>query len=521
MAGRAAPVREPLIGPLSDIFRDATRSETERSIATDILADYAADSSHVLAELLLDAEEKQFTVIYPKFKAAGEDGARLLFLELEKSPPENGDLKQLEKLAKRQANAGAAAIKLNQPEKVWPLLKYGPDPRVRSYLIHRLAPLGCDPAAIVARLGSEPDVTARRALVLSLGEFTELQLPAAQRAKLSPMLQAIYLAENDPGLHSAADWLLRQWGKASWLKTADQQLLEGKAGRNKALHDLVQATGQATGPLGAAKPHWFIDSRGQTMIVVSATSEFMMGAPLSEVGREDDEFQHKQQIGRTFAISSKPVTVMQFREFDPDLVLSARQATSPECPVVNVSWHQAAAYCNWLSRQEGIAPAQWCYEVDARGQVTKMKDGFLSLAGYRLPTEAEMEYATRTGTTTSRYFGETDELLSKYAWSTRNAHDHTWPVAMLKPNDFGLFDAEGNAYGWCHDAYEQYDKSNSPVADQEGKLTIDPIVPRVLRGGSFNSQALELRSAYRHINVPAYRSSYLTFRPACTIAAGR
>ena len=76
-----------------------------------------------------------------------------------------------EKLAKRQANAAVALLRMNQPEKVWPLLKHSPDPRVRSYLIHRFGPLGADARAIVKRLDEEPDITIRRALILSLGEF--------------------------------------------------------------------------------------------------------------------------------------------------------------------------------------------------------------------------------------------------------------------------------------------------------------------------------------------------------------
>ena len=90
-----------------------------------------------------------------------------------------------EKLAKRQANAAVALLRMNQPEKVWPLLKHCPDPRVRSYLIHRLSPLGADAAAIIKHLDEEPDVTIRRALLLSLGEFSEKELPPAARNSLA------------------------------------------------------------------------------------------------------------------------------------------------------------------------------------------------------------------------------------------------------------------------------------------------------------------------------------------------
>ena len=100
---------------------------------------------------------------------------------------------------------------MNQPAKVWPLLKHSPDPRVRSYLIHRLGPLGADAGAIVKRLDEEPDVTIRRALLLSLGEFGETEFPPEDaRNALLPKLQEMYRTASDPGLHAACEWLLRR-----------------------------------------------------------------------------------------------------------------------------------------------------------------------------------------------------------------------------------------------------------------------------------------------------------------------
>jgi len=93
-----------------------------------------------------------------------------------------------EQLAKRQANAAAALLRLKQPEKVWPLLKHSPDPRVRSYLIDRLSPLGADAGAILKRFDEEPDIAIRRALLPSLGEFGDKELPAAARKAFLPKL---------------------------------------------------------------------------------------------------------------------------------------------------------------------------------------------------------------------------------------------------------------------------------------------------------------------------------------------
>jgi serine/threonine protein kinase len=211
------PVREQLLESLSAIYRDrdASREPSERTLATSILADYAADQPQLLADLLMDADEKQFAVLYPKFKAQGGSGLPVLIAEVDRklSPDAKEDAK--ERLAKRQANAAVALLRMNQPAKVWPLLKRSSqpdDPRLRSYLIHRFGPLGADVGAIVKRLEEEPDLTSRRALILSLGpeEFGEKAWTPEAKKLLVQQLQDIYRTAADPGLHAAAEWLLRQ-----------------------------------------------------------------------------------------------------------------------------------------------------------------------------------------------------------------------------------------------------------------------------------------------------------------------
>jgi formylglycine-generating enzyme required for sulfatase activity len=190
--------------------------------------------------------------------------------------------------------------------------------------------------------------------------------------------------------------------------------------------------------------------------------------------------------------------------------------------VVGINWYMAARYCNLLSKEEGVPEEEWCYEI--RGpQDMKLKENYLSLSGYRLPTEAEMEYATRAGATTSRYYGESEELLGNYAWYAKNSGDLLQPVGRKKPNDYGLFDAQGNCYTWCQEPYGAY-----PVAEDRGavddrevdkdKLSVVGNMSRVLRGGSFSYLAPNSRSARRVDYVPAFRYYHLGFRPARTLA---
>ena len=184
------PIKGKLLESLRSIYGNPNGRESERTLATNILADYAGDQLPVLADLLMDADEKQFAVIYAKLKEQGDKSLPLLAGEIDKTlPPDlpSSDGRR-ETLSERQANAAVALLRMNQSAKVWPLLKHSPDPRVRSYLIHRLSPLGADAKAIVKRLEEETDITIRRALLLSLGEYGEKDFTLEDRKALLPKL---------------------------------------------------------------------------------------------------------------------------------------------------------------------------------------------------------------------------------------------------------------------------------------------------------------------------------------------
>jgi formylglycine-generating enzyme required for sulfatase activity len=508
------PVRGKLQAPLEVIYRNPNRRETERSLATDVLAEYAAEQPRVLAELLMDADDKQFAVLYSRLTAHGDRGMIPLQEAIDRRLPPDAGEDAKEQLGKRQANAAVALLRLNQAEKVWPLLKRSDqpeDPRLRSYLIHRLAPLGADAGAIVKRLDEEPDVTIRRALDLSLGEYKELS--PETRKTLVPKLQTLYLSESDPGLHAAVEWLLRQWQEELWLKQINDAWAKDKEKRAKRLESIRQLLSRGN----EKSPQWYINSQGQTMVVIPGPVEFVMGSPLTEADRRSDEGQHKKRISRTFALAAAPVTKEQYLKFQPGFSHEEfLRYPAPTCPIGGVTWYEAAAYCNWLSQQEGIPEDQWCYETK-NGQVTQLKENYLSRTGYRLPTEAEMEYATRAGALTSRYYGETEELLPKYAWYVKNSQETTRPIGSLKPNDWGLFDTLGNVYTWCQESYKDHPlRSVESTEDKEDTYSINKLESRMLRGGSFFYYAYRVRCAYRGRNVPTLRALFHGFCPART-----
>jgi formylglycine-generating enzyme required for sulfatase activity len=172
--------------------------------------------------------------------------------------------------------------------------------------------------------------------------------------------------------------------------------------------------------------------------------------------------------------------------------------------VALVDYRDAARYCNWLSRQEGIPPGQWCYEEAGgpRPAVTPAR-GHLARVGYRLPTEEELEYACRAGTTARLFFGDSEELLPFYAWCRDNARNVPMPVGRLKPNDFGLFDTLGNVLEWCEHA-----RGSGALGQQ------------VLRGGSATYVARYVRAAYRQESIVSRKDEFVGFRVARSLPPG-
>ena len=256
-----------------------------------------------------------------------------------------------------------------------------------------------------------------------------------------------------------------------------------------------------------------------------------MGSPTGEADRDSDEKQHWRQIGRRYAIGTKSVTVAEFKLFlkahrEVKHLYTEKYSPDRDGPIISVTWYEAAQYCRWLSEQEGFPEEEMIYPNVA--VIEKSKDGLTPLRlpenhlkrkGYRLPTEAEWEYACRAGTQTSRYCGSSLELLPPYAWYINNSQGRTWPVGQKKPNDLGLFDINGNVWNWCQNPWADYPASTTgPVEDKEciKDVLYDNTKGRALRGASFRSHVSDVRASYRNDARPAERSDAIGFRVART-----
>jgi formylglycine-generating enzyme required for sulfatase activity len=159
---------------------------------------------------------------------------------------------------------------------------------------------------------------------------------------------------------------------------------------------------------------------------------------------------------------------------------------------------------------------QWCYLPNKDGEYDEgmtVPADVLKRTGYRLPTEAEWEYVCRSGTITSRHYGDSTDLLARYARYLANSQDHAWPAGSLLPNELGLFDMLGNVFEWVQDQNGRPEVLNDECNTTEHVTSKNP---RVLRGGTFGSPPSYVRSASRSRIQPTYRYFNFGFRPART-----
>jgi formylglycine-generating enzyme required for sulfatase activity len=200
----------------------------------------------------------------------------------------------------------------------------------------------------------------------------------------------------------------------------------------------------------------------------------------SDAGGQDEKPVHKVWVEGLW-MDKYEVTQGQFKVLE---LSEPSRFKGEKLPVNCCTWVDAMRYCNERSYQEGLEP---CYDEETR-------ECNFKASGYRLPTEAEWEYACRAGTKTEFYFGGDERKLKEYAWFADNAQGQTHAVGGRKPNAWGLYDMYGNVAEWCNDYYTEDYYRTSPERNPPGPKETKY---RVLRGGGWKNTAQSCRSAYR------------------------
>ncbi len=232
------------------------------------------------------------------------------------------------------------------------------------------------------------------------------------------------------------------------------------------------------------QPKAITNSIGMKLVLIHAGS-FSMGAPEEEIGRQNEETPHEVTISKSYYLGACEVTQDQYESVmgnNPSAFKGAKN------PVEMVSWYDAVSFCKKLSEMP---------EERATGRE------------YRLPTEAEWEYACRATSSAAYSFGDAADELSEYVWCGEHLGSKPHPVGEKKANRWGLFDMHGNVWEWCQDWYGVYPSgaATDPSGPNEGSS-------RVLRGGCWINDAGSCLSAYRSRNSPSDRSNGVGFRVA-------
>jgi len=265
-----------------------------------------------------------------------------------------------------------------------------------------------------------------------------------------------------------------------------------------------------------------------TWVTIKAGS-FLMGSPdgtgaqPKELCRKSDETQHQVTLTNNFEIQSTEVTQDQFfwvMGYKP----SHFSTCGGTCPVEQVNWYEAAAYCNELSKKKGLTA---CYTCTGSGSTITCQESsaysgqkMYTCPGYRLPAEAEWEYAYRAGTTTAFYNGgitncTIDPNADKIGWHKGNSSSTTHPVGQKTANAWGLFDMAGNVWEWCHDL-GLFNYGTSAVTDPWGSTSG---FNRVTQGGSWYDDPKYMRAAGRSTFTATNKYNHIGFRCARTVFA--
>ncbi len=492
-----------LLSPIRDHMRErleiATSNRADQMsavTAATALAELEADRPVALARLILKvALPEQLRPLAARLSANCEAVRRRFVDELADTQEPAPSAADSDSRARAKANAAACLCRIGCAEAVWQFLESDPDGAFATYLTKRLALAGAPPLVLFQRISAAGD-SARRTLVLALGEYSTEELGVADRERIGFRLLESYRTDPDPGVHSAIAWLLRGWDMTALVAKADMELCSPWADSGK---------------------RWCQGPEGHTLTVIQGPAEY--------TAKWRDDFTttvaeypvSQRRIDYTFAIATTKVTVAQYRRFQqeehvgPDCYPKFLKGTgyvpsvspSERCPINSISFYAAARYCNWLSMKAGLPADELCYEPLDSSPIGKVRarPDHVRRRGYRLPTDEEWPFACSAGAHTRYYFGSAADSLKEFEWFEGNSNGGTMPVGLLKPNAFGLHDTMGSLYEWT-----------SAVSSQrtEGR--------QLLRGKPFAAPANDIKTWNVIRAEPAYPIRDAGFRVARTIA---
>jgi formylglycine-generating enzyme required for sulfatase activity/predicted Ser/Thr protein kinase len=391
-----------------------------------------------------------------------------------------------------KARLAIVALRMGEPALAEDMLEFRdrPDPIQRTVFIETFANWHGSLQALAPQMADVEHPGLLSGICLAVGSVADVDQDA--KSAWRPLLEKWHVTHPDAGTHSASKWALRQWEL-----------------------DVPPISGAPTH--GAARGWSVTQQKHLTMIHIPGGS-FERG---SERGA-------KQVVEISpFLLSDCEITVELFRAFvsDPDYSGAKpnnwsgedkQTSPGPAHPVQRVNWYEAAMFCNWLSEREELDP---CYKISLANPSNDVE--ILNAAnGFRLPTEAQWEYACRAGTTTRFSFGDNAAWLYRYGVYAGNSTSRTAEVGSRACSGWGLFDMHGNLWEWCNDSNGTVDEKSAAFVDPKG---LPEGSDRVYRGGGWEDTARRCESALRlrYGMEPSFRFRLLGFRVARVPSGGQ
>jgi formylglycine-generating enzyme required for sulfatase activity len=517
------PIAPRLLDEIYRSFRDPVKPSDVRVAATAALAAWGGDQPRLLAAAVSEATADQFNVLLPPLAAAEDCATAIAALReiVARQPPAGRAVAEEQRieLGRKRAGAAIALVRLGSDPKFAELFAPADDPESRTQFIAGLRARGVAPAELLACLDVATDETVRFGLILSLGEFSLDEIPEHRRDGLASQVTTWYRTDPCSAIHGACGWLLRAWQLADRVHDFDRT-------PHSADYDPMR--------------EWFLVqvgrpvALGMAMTMVSfPPGEFMMGSPPTERDRQNQEAQHRVRVTRPFVMDDRLVSRALYTRFLADsrgsAAAQAYLATVDEMaptelhPAVGLNWYDAVLFARWLTAETGMSESDQCYAdpatlaLDAHGHpVDRQWPFYPERKGFRLPTEAEWEYACRSGTVTTFSFGSDQTLACDYGWFQGNSAGSLHQSSPLKPTGRGLVSMHGNSAEWCHDwlGFIPGGTGVDPLGAADGPC-------RAVRSGSYLSGVALSRSACRSGLPPEFSAPYGGMRVVRTLAEDR
>jgi formylglycine-generating enzyme required for sulfatase activity len=479
---------DPLAGPALPLlrarFEESPADSRQRLHAAFALAHFHEAPESYLTDQVPRVQAQEARNLLTALSNAGDATREELLRRVGQEPDAEG-----------RARYAITLLHLGDVRGAQSVLKLTPDPTSRTAFIHLFDTWHGNLRLLPRQMRESEDPAFVSGLCAALGLVDPGDLALDERKALEEALADWYREAPDGGTHSAAGWALRQWDREPPAVEATAQPIKGR--------------------------HWFVNPHQMTMLEVRPGT-FRMDTP-----NRPECPAAEVTLTRPFFVCDREVWFDLFQQFHRDQACLAQDNPwdwpGPEpgitpttlCPVNRVSWVDAVKFCNWLSRTEnrrecyrragkaanapgGDEAEPWCCDFDADG--------------YRLPTEAEWEYACRAGGDAMGCVGSDLKYFSGYAVILQNSQEHTWPGAGKLPNSWGLFDMYGNVGEWCWDWYGENPRQAQTDPRGPAKGT-----RRAIRGGNYLTQEAHLieTGLDRSSSHPDNRVPTIGFRVVC------